>query len=61
MVAFGLLIRFRGGGSSSSHAAIVGAQVVLGIGAGFFSYPTQASIQACSSHERVSSLFFSLL
>lgn len=32
MVAFGLLIRFRGGSGTSSHAAIVGAQVVLGVG-----------------------------
>ena len=32
MVAFGLLIRFRGG--ESSHAAVVGAQVVLGVAGG---------------------------
>jgi hypothetical protein len=32
MVAFGLLIRFRGGSGTSPHAAIIGAQVVLGIG-----------------------------
>ncbi|KIY46873.1 MFS general substrate transporter [Fistulina hepatica ATCC 64428] len=32
MVAFGLLIRYRGGESTSSHAAVIGAQVVLGFG-----------------------------
>jgi len=53
MVAFGLLIRFRGGSGTSSHAAIVGAQVVLGVGGGFFSYPTQASIQANTKHEHL--------
>ncbi|THG94439.1 hypothetical protein EW026_g7038 [Hermanssonia centrifuga] len=53
MVAFGLLIRYRGGGGSGSHSAIIGAQVVLGIGGGFFSYPTQASIQAQTKHEHL--------
>ncbi|TRM61350.1 major facilitator superfamily domain-containing protein [Schizophyllum amplum] len=51
MVAFGLLIRFRGG--ESSHAAVVGAQVVLGVGGGLFSYPTQASVQAATKHEHL--------
>lgn len=32
MVAFGILIYYRGGSSSSSHAGIIGAQVLLGIG-----------------------------
>lgn len=31
-VAFGLLIRFRGGDGGSSHSGIIGAQVLLGIG-----------------------------
>ncbi|KAL1737870.1 hypothetical protein HDZ31DRAFT_78817, partial [Schizophyllum fasciatum] len=51
MVAFGLLIRFRGG--PSSHSAVVGAQVVLGMGGGLFSYPTQASVQAATKHEHL--------
>jgi MFS transporter, SIT family, siderophore-iron:H+ symporter len=51
MVAFGLLIRFRGG--TASHSAIVGAQVVLGFGGGMFSYPAQASIQANTRHEHL--------
>jgi SIT family siderophore-iron:H+ symporter-like MFS transporter len=37
MVAFGLLIKYRGGTSGSFKAGIVGAEVVLGIGGGLFS------------------------
>lgn len=32
MVAFGILIYFRGGPSGSSHSGVIGAQVLLGIG-----------------------------
>jgi SIT family siderophore-iron:H+ symporter-like MFS transporter len=32
MVAFGILIYFRGGTSGSSHSGVIGAQVLLGIG-----------------------------
>lgn len=55
MVAFGLLVRFRGSASASTKelAGYIAAEVVLGIGAGFFSYPTQAAVQARTKHERV--------
>ncbi|KAF2194237.1 ferrichrome-type siderophore transporter [Zopfia rhizophila CBS 207.26] len=53
MVAFGLLIHFRGGTSRSSHSGIIGSQVLLGIAGGFFPYPAQASIQAATKHEHV--------
>ncbi|EDO14787.1 hypothetical protein Kpol_358p4 [Vanderwaltozyma polyspora DSM 70294] len=43
-IAFGLLVHYRG--SSSSHSGIVGSLCLLGFGAGFFTYTTQASIQA---------------
>ncbi|KIY73548.1 MFS general substrate transporter [Cylindrobasidium torrendii FP15055 ss-10] len=52
-VAFGLLIRFRGGSGGSSHSAIIGAQIVLGIAGGMFAYPTQASIQFTTKHEHL--------
>ncbi|KAI5823270.1 hypothetical protein K523DRAFT_421581 [Schizophyllum commune Tattone D] len=45
MVAFGLLIRFRGG--ESSHAAVVGAQVVLGVAGGLFAYPHSGQCPGC--------------
>jgi SIT family siderophore-iron:H+ symporter-like MFS transporter len=32
MVAFGVLIHFRGGASNSNHSGVIGAQVLLGIG-----------------------------
>ncbi|KAL5403476.1 ferrioxamine B transporter [Paraphaeosphaeria minitans] len=53
MVAFGLLIHYRGGVSSSSNNGLIGAQVLLGIAGGFFPYPAQASIQAATKHEHV--------
>ncbi|KAK2734663.1 Siderophore transporter [Myotisia sp. PD_48] len=53
LVAFGLLIQFRGGKGGSSHSGIVGAQVLLGIAGGMFPYPAQASIQATTKHEHV--------
>ena len=52
MVAFGLLIHYRGGTTGSAHNGIIGAQVLLGIAGGFFPYPAQASIQAATQHER---------
>lgn len=51
MVAFGLLIHFRGGTSLSHHSGMIGAQVVLGVAGGLFPYPTQAAIQAATKHE----------
>lgn len=53
MVAFGLLIRFRGDAHSSSRAGIIGAQIVLGIAGGMFPYPAQASLQAYLKHEQL--------
>lgn len=55
MVAFGLLVRYRGSVTAASHelAGYIGAELVLGIGAGFFSYPTQAAVQARTKHEHV--------
>ncbi|EZF33390.1 Siderochrome-iron transporter Sit1 [Trichophyton interdigitale] len=53
MVAFGLLIYYRGGSGYSSHAGVIGAQVLLGIAGGMFPYPAQTSIQAATKHEHV--------
>ena len=53
LVAFGLLIRYRGSPSASAHSGIVGAQVLLDISGGFFPYRVQASIQAATQHEYV--------
>ncbi|EKG20207.1 General substrate transporter [Macrophomina phaseolina MS6] len=53
MVAFGMLIHYRGGTSLSHSAGMIGAQVVLGIAGGLFPYPTQAAIQAATRHEHL--------
>ncbi|KAK4163271.1 hypothetical protein QBC43DRAFT_289942 [Cladorrhinum sp. PSN259] len=50
MVAFGLLIRYRGDAYNYSRAGVIGAQVVLGIAGGIFPYPAQASLQAGLDH-----------
>ncbi|KAJ5770626.1 uncharacterized protein N7511_002677 [Penicillium nucicola] len=53
MVAFGILIYFRGGAAGSSHSGVIGAQVLLGIAGGMFPYPAQASIQVATKHEHL--------
>ncbi|KAF9895085.1 Siderophore transporter [Aspergillus nanangensis] len=53
MVAFGILIYFRGGPDPSSHSGVIGGQVLLGIAGGMFPYPAQASIQAATKHEHL--------
>lgn len=53
LVAFGLLIHYRGGTGPANHSGIVGAQICLGIAGGMFPYPAQASIQAATKHEHV--------
>ncbi|KAI4679711.1 uncharacterized protein J4E84_008234 [Alternaria hordeiaustralica] len=53
VVAFGLLIYYRGGSGDSLHSGIIGAQICLGIAGGMFPYPAQASIQAATKHEHV--------
>ncbi|ODV92669.1 hypothetical protein CANCADRAFT_30763 [Tortispora caseinolytica NRRL Y-17796] len=50
-VAMGLLVYYRG--NSGARSGIIGAQCLLGFGAGFFTYPTQAAVQACVDHEHM--------
>ncbi|GKZ74861.1 siderophore transporter [Aspergillus niger] len=59
MVAYGILIYYRGGPTSSSHSGIIGGQILLGIAGGLFPYPAQASIQAATKHERELFQYFS--
>lgn len=53
LVAFGLLIHFRGSPSSSGQSGVIGAQILLGLAGGMFPYPAQASIQAATQHEHL--------
>lgn len=52
MLGFGLLVRYRGNANGGELAGYIAAEVLLGIGAGMFTYPTQAAVQARSKHER---------
>lgn len=51
-VGFGLLIRYRTGANPSDINGLIGGEVVIGIAVGMFSYPTLASVQARTKHER---------
>lgn len=53
MVAFGLLIHFRGSANGSARAGVIGAQVLLGVAGGMFPYTTQASLQVNLKHEHL--------
>lgn len=54
MVAFGLLIHYRGAtASEKGQVGIIAAQVVLGIAGGMFPYPAQASLQVQLKHENL--------
>lgn len=53
LVAFGLLIRYRGDTDGASKAGIIGAQVLLGVAGGMFPYPAQASLQTSLRHENL--------
>ncbi|GJN88175.1 hypothetical protein Rhopal_001140-T1 [Rhodotorula paludigena] len=59
LIAFGLLIRYRGG--ENSYAGVTAAQVVLGIAGGLFPYSAQALIQTEGSHQHTSILLASYL
>jgi MFS transporter, SIT family, siderophore-iron:H+ symporter len=53
MVAFGILIRYRGDADGSSRAGVIGGEVLLGIAGGMFPYPAQASLQVGLRHEQM--------
>lgn len=52
LVAFGLLIQFRGG-DGANYPGMIGAQVLLGVSCGMFTYAALASIQAATRHEHL--------
>lgn len=56
LVAFGMLIHYRGSTSADSRAGIIGAQVVLGFAGGMFPYTAQASLQVGVKHEHLAVL-----
>ena len=52
MVAFGLMIHYRGG-NGGNQSGVIGAQILLGFAGGMFPYPAQASLQVQVSHEHL--------
>lgn len=50
LVAYGILIHFRGGTGTGSQAGIIAGQVLLGLAGGFFPYPNLAAAQALAKH-----------
>ncbi|KPM41438.1 hypothetical protein AK830_g5129 [Neonectria ditissima] len=51
LIAYGILIHFRGGTGSGSQAGVIAGQVLLGLAGGFFPYPNLAAAQALAKHE----------
>lgn len=61
-VAFGLLVRYRGGQGTDNKAGVVAGQVLLGLGASFFGFAVTVAMQVTLKHEHVAvmiALFFS--
>lgn len=52
IIAMGLMVHYRGGVDAKD--GIIGSLCLLGFGAGFFTYPTQNSIQSVTNHEYLS-------
>lgn len=54
-VSMGILLHYRGSNTGLEHQhikeGVIGGLCVLGLGAGFFTYTTQLSIQTCTNHE----------
>ncbi|TXT07331.1 hypothetical protein VHUM_03051 [Vanrija humicola] len=53
IVAFGLLIRYRGGHSVSDFAGLVGGEVVLGVANALIQYPATTALQAVVQHDNM--------
>ncbi|ODV79885.1 MFS general substrate transporter [Suhomyces tanzawaensis NRRL Y-17324] len=55
IISLGLLFHFRGGNNGTDSEkylnGVIGSLCLMGFGAGFFTYPTQVSIQTCTNHE----------
>ncbi|CAH0005092.1 unnamed protein product [Clonostachys byssicola] len=52
-LAYGLLVKFRGGADPSAKAGVIAGQVLLGLAGGFFPYPNLAAAQALTKHEDI--------
>lgn len=51
MIGYGLMIRYRQAGAST--AALVGTQIMVGVGGGALNVPAQLGVQAAVNHQQV--------
>ncbi|KAI5963441.1 ARN1, partial [Candida margitis] len=51
MIAFGLMYHYRS--TLSAHGGIIGGQVLMGVGTGFFSSSLAVTAQSCVNHEHM--------
>lgn len=55
IIAMGILVHFRGDNNGTDFRmfvnGVIGAECLLGFGAGFYTYTTQVSIATCTNHE----------
>ncbi|CAK7226510.1 ferrioxamine B transporter [Sporothrix curviconia] len=56
LVAFGLMIRYRGSALGDGRSGIIGAQVLLGLAGGIYPYAAQASMQINLRHEHLAAV-----
>ena len=57
LLAFGLLVRFRGGAAGRADAVgLIAAQILLGVAGGFFPFAALASIQTATPHEHLAAV-----
>ncbi|GAA5834491.1 hypothetical protein JCM9279_004331 [Rhodotorula babjevae] len=54
VLAFGLMIRYRGAGATRGD--LIAVQIVRGLGGGCISFPVQAAIQVVSKHEHLAAI-----
>ncbi|BGP36663.1 hypothetical protein JCM10449v2_000564 [Rhodotorula kratochvilovae] len=59
VLAFALMIRYRGSGASRGD--LIAVQIVRGLGGGCISFPVQAAIQSVSKHEHLAAITASYL
>lgn len=53
LLAYGLLVHYRGGAGPNARSGLIAGQVLLGLAGGFFPYPNLAAAQALTKHEDI--------
>lgn len=53
LLAYGLLVHYRGGAASNARSGLIAGQILPGLAGGFFPYPNLAAAQALTKHEDI--------